>query len=266
MNKPLKKLWNIYTDRLGRTIFHPQYIKKTLEYYAIEKAQKYATGTLVDVGCGRMPYRDVFESGGCTYVGVDHPSVSKLYTPDRKPEIYADAIALPFNRQSVDTVINFQVLNYISEPQKFFHEVSRVLKPGGALVLSAAFLYPLIDVPHDKARYTPDALKEFVKNTDLRIVSMDVYGGFVETWLQYLTFQLFKEIEYLISNRSGILQLAYLGFLAVISPFIIVTANIVVWLKRILFKTTLSKQNYFPLELLLVARKKHEKKTRTRSH
>jgi ArsR family transcriptional regulator len=43
---------------------------------------------------------------------------------------------LPMKDQEVDTVIMNMVLFHIFEPEKSFHEVSRVLRPGGVFLLS----------------------------------------------------------------------------------------------------------------------------------
>src|SRR5579859_4095822 len=95
MNKAIKNSWNSFSDTFGRTIIHPQYIKKNLEYRSIMEIKKHTGEQLIDIGCGRMPYRSELEPVFEKYVGVDHPEISKLYQSKIKPDVLADAHKLP---------------------------------------------------------------------------------------------------------------------------------------------------------------------------
>jgi len=49
--------------------------------------------------------------------------------------VAADASRLPFRSGGVDHIVGVDVLHHLAEPRRFFEEASRVLTPGGAVVL-----------------------------------------------------------------------------------------------------------------------------------
>jgi SAM-dependent methyltransferase len=60
-------------------------------------------------------------------------------------------------------VLCIEVLDHLKEPQKAADELYRILRPGGTLIMTTRFLYPIHSVPHDYLRYTPYMLQEIFK-------------------------------------------------------------------------------------------------------
>lgn len=256
MTKQVKDIWFQFTKIFGRSLLHPQFIKKTIEYNAVKEVQKYGMGKLVDIGCGRAPYKKDLLPFISEYIGVDHPKLSKMYESDSKPDVFADACDLPFKNNSFDTAICFQVLEYIERPEDLFKEVYRVLKPNGKLILSVPLLYPLHDIPYDRARYTKTAIGDFARNAGFTIISLKHLGGFLEFWLQSLCVFLLKSIAGLLRSKKQNFSLIFLPFLIIITPFAVITSNLAVIIFRATQKLFAVRENYFPLEVLLVAEKK----------
>ena len=177
-----KKIWTYFTENLGTTIIHPHFSLLKLQREVIDEVKTYLKSkgrtNLVDIGCGRMPYRSELEPLVSTYIGVDHPEVSKLY-PGSKPEILADAKKLPFKENSFDMALLLKVLEHVDSPEKVIKEASRVLKPNGVLIISVPFFYPLHDMPHDFGRYTESALRYFISCSNLRLVKIKTQGSFL---------------------------------------------------------------------------------------
>lgn len=46
------------------------------------------------------------------------------------------AETIPVDRCSIDAVISFETIEHVPQPEKFIHEVFRVLRPGGTLIIS----------------------------------------------------------------------------------------------------------------------------------
>lgn len=252
----LKNIWFQYTKIFGRSLLHPQFIKKTIEYKAVLMAKKYGYGRLVDIGCGRFPYKKDLSPFISEYVGVDHPKLSKMYDSVDKPDVLADACDMPFQNNSFETAICFQVLEYIEKPESLFKEAHRILKSGGKLILSVPLLYPLHDMPYDRARYTKTAIGDFAKNAGFAVVSLEHIGGFVEFWLQSLSVFLLKSIASLLRPKKQSFSLIFLPFLIIITPFIVIISNLIVIVFRSTNKMFIIGENYFPSEVLLVAEKK----------
>src|SRR5688572_16852316 len=86
----------------------------------------YATGILVDLGCGKVPlygaYKDHVKSNICVdWENTLHknPFLDKSCNLNEK---------LPFGDQEFDTILLSDVLEHIYEPQLLWHEMERILK------------------------------------------------------------------------------------------------------------------------------------------
>ncbi|MSQ87568.1 MAG: class I SAM-dependent methyltransferase [Alphaproteobacteria bacterium] len=58
-------------------------------------------------------------------------------------DLVADAQTLPFTASSFSNVVMFDVLHHIEFPRRFFIEASRVLKPGGRIIMVEPGITPL---------------------------------------------------------------------------------------------------------------------------
>ena len=123
---------------------------------ALERAAPHASGTLLDVGCATKPFAPVLAPRVDRYLGIDLPDSRFVLAgpPERRPDVYGRAEALPFRDASLDTVLGLSMITYLPEPGVFLAEAGRVLRPGGALILEFTQMAPLHDEPHDYFRYT----------------------------------------------------------------------------------------------------------------
>lgn len=250
-----KKIWNLFTERFGRTILHPQFIMLNFTHLAIDELKKKKRGRLVDIGCGRAPYKAELLPFVEKYVGVDSPKTADLYTSGRKPDVLADAKSLPFERGEFDTALMLQVLEYIDRPDQALAETQRVLKEGGALILTSPFMYPIHDYPHDRYRYTESALKDLLRTAGFNRIKVTSHGGFFDFWLQSLNVFLFKRIQDTLDSKKTFVSFVSLFFLALSVPFTVLFTNILSLTFRQL--SGFSKYpNYFPLNYLVTASKK----------
>ncbi len=82
-------------------------------------------------------------------------------------QVRGDAQALPFAGVAFDRVLCTEVLEHLPEPQRAVDEMHRVLKPGGTLLLTTRFLFPLHDAPHDYFRYTKYGLRHLLRRFEI---------------------------------------------------------------------------------------------------
>lgn len=110
---------------------------------------------VLDVGCGAAAYRDLF------------PQMTTLDVAPRegtKVDIVADAHDLSMIPDaSFDVVLCTEVLEHLHTPSRAIAEFHRILKPGGLLLLSTRFIFPLHDVPGDYYRFTKYGLRHLLK-------------------------------------------------------------------------------------------------------
>lgn len=129
-----------------------------------------ARGRLLDLGCGKAPlygiYRGLVDSVTCSdWIDSDHVDVvSDLAQP------------LPFDDAAFDTIILSDVWEHVPDPALVWHEMTRVLTPGGHIVMNVPFFYWLHAHPHDFYRYTSFALSSFVSNNGLELLQLETLG------------------------------------------------------------------------------------------
>lgn len=82
----------------------------------------------------------------------------------RNPDIVGDVCDMPFPDNHFDSVFLIEVLEHVHNPHKAVSEIYRVLKPGGILVFSVPFIFPIHDRPHDYFRYTKYGLQLLLRD------------------------------------------------------------------------------------------------------
>jgi SAM-dependent methyltransferase len=179
----MRQLYKKYSDLLGCTPLHPQFFSKHFLDRQVKRRAKELSGLVFDLGCGFGPYRKYFSHA--VYYGLDYPGYLCSHKAER-PDIFGDLTCLPLADASLDGVLCTQVLEHIDEPVKALAEISRVLKHGGELLLSAPFFYPLHDEPHDYFRYSPHALKHLLSGVSMEVVEIVPQGGFVSLAGEFL--------------------------------------------------------------------------------
>ena len=112
-------------------------------------------GAVLDVGCGRKPYRDFVPATNYVGVDIDTPVTRALASAD----VFYDGRRLPFPDQQFDAVLCSQVLEHVFTPEEFLAEIRRVLRPGGTLLLAVPFVWDEHEQPADFARYSSFGLR-----------------------------------------------------------------------------------------------------------
>ena len=211
----LKNLWDIFTDKYSLSIFHPQYFVKRYENSGVKLAEIYAKGIVVDIGCGRMPYKK--RLGHIKkYIGVDSPVTSKWYNSQNKPDIIADATHIPLQDRSCDTILSLQVLEHLPDPQEALNEMKRLLKRNGILILSTVQTYPLHDDPHDYYRFTKFGLKKILTKAGFRIIRHEEQGNIFVLLCQATNIFLMLQLKYMLEqNYSRYLAILLLPFVLI---------------------------------------------------
>ena len=95
--------------------------------------------------------------------------VSLDISPDRKPDIVGDICEARFEAE-FDVVVMAEVLEHIPRPHVALERVLCALRPGGRLVMTVPFIFPLHDGPHDYFRFTRYGLQYLLRDfTDVTI-------------------------------------------------------------------------------------------------
>jgi len=94
------------------------------------------------------------------------------------PDVIADlSVAWPFKEAVFDLIVSTWVLEHVNNPEPFFREAFRLLKPGGAIVYAVPFLYHKHGSPEDYWRFTDTALLSLAHAASFQHVATYKVGG-----------------------------------------------------------------------------------------
>ena len=134
----------------------------------------HARGALLDLGCGKVPLYAIYAPHVGEVICVD-------WAPGEHIDLSCDlAQPLPFDDARFDTIVLSDVLEHMAEPELVWREMTRVLRPGGKVIMNVPFYYSIHAHPHDYYRYTGFALERFVRVNGLELVALLPVGGLVE--------------------------------------------------------------------------------------
>ncbi len=135
-------------QRIGRAL-SAKLTRVTLDRFIAAHANG---GRTLDLGAQNGPYAAHFPRR----VALDLHQAANIH-------LRGDAHALPFVDAAFDVVLCTEVLEHLVEPQRAVDEMFRVLAPGGQLLLTTRFLFPIHDAPHDYFRYTKYGLRHLLR-------------------------------------------------------------------------------------------------------
>jgi len=98
-------------------------------------------------------------------------------TPDTEPDLCFDLLhGFPLGSNTFDAVLLLNVLEHLKDGRSPLHEIHRVLRPGGTLIIAVPFLYHVHAAPDDFHRYTSSALLSLCLDAGFKTVQIDPHG------------------------------------------------------------------------------------------
>ena len=153
--------------------------------------------------------------------GVEQRIVVNL-DPDVKPDVLADIRDTGLDEAAADCVVLAETLQHVPAPERCIAEAHRILKPGGVVIGSIPFLYPVHRDPTDLIRLGPDGLAELLSEfSGVKIYAMGSFFGVLGLML-----------ERKISSVRTPSILAAIGFAKLIKVSLMITAKILTSLDR----------------------------------
>jgi len=93
---------------------------------------------------------------------------------------------LPIKDRIFDTIILTDVLEHIASPDTLWIEMTRILKPGGKIIIGVPFFHLLHEEPYDYFRYTQFRLKLFCEENNLKVITLYPYGASFEIMIDFI--------------------------------------------------------------------------------
>lgn len=133
---------------------------------------KYATGELLDIGCGNKPYLKWQLEKGCKVTGCDIEQSS-----EQRVDVICKATSIPLHDGIFDTIFSSQVLEHVADHGKMLDECYRLLKPGGHVILSAPMYWEHHEEPYDFFRFTRYGFKHLLESKGFKVLLIKSNGG-----------------------------------------------------------------------------------------
>jgi len=133
----------------------------------------YAHGRCLDIGAGRLAWKNLLSPRVETYISGD------VVLEDPRIDVVLDISSrLPFADESFDTVFCCSVLEHVQRPWEALSELRRILSPGGTLLISLPFILHLHDLPHDYYRFSIYGAEYLAHEAGFEIKKVAINGGF----------------------------------------------------------------------------------------
>jgi len=137
--------------------------------------QEYASGELVDLGCGLAPLYEACKDYVSSHICIDWPNTVHH---QNYIDIYADLCrGLPLRSEIFNTILISDVLEHIANPENLWCEFNRILVKEGLVIANVPFFYWIHEAPYDFYRYTQYSLANFAENSGFKVLLIEATGG-----------------------------------------------------------------------------------------
>ena len=181
-----KRSRHLPEDRIDPSIFQYDYLTlRTLSddiqrlIAALPAAS--AGAVALDLGSDKCPYRALLESRGYTVKTLD-------LTLEHGADYAGTAEETGLPSESFDVVLCTQVIEHCMNPWRALAEAHRILKPGGALIVSAPHVWFYHPHPTDHWRFTQEGMVRLCRDAGLEPVELLAQGGSIVTLFQVVNF------------------------------------------------------------------------------
>lgn len=161
--------------RLAKRVFSPVRLEEAGIRRQVRMFAGRLQGQCLDVGCRSKPYAQEIAPFVSRHYGID--LVRPVHNASTGPDVLGSALALPFREEAFDCVLCTQVLDDVPEPAQALKEWARILRFGGALLLTVPQSWGEHDRPHDFWRFTEDGLRYLLTAAGFEVEVIDRRGG-----------------------------------------------------------------------------------------
>jgi SAM-dependent methyltransferase len=178
-------------------------------------------GKLLDFGCGRKPYRNLF-TNVTAYIGVDIEQETGHDHTNSQVDVFYDGKTIPFDNDTFDSAFCSEVLEHVFNVDEILPELNRVLKKDAQILITVPFCWNEHEVPYDFGRYTSFGIKHLLEKHGFTVIENRKSGRFSQVIYQLSSLYIYEVLKKVIPHKG----LHYLLSLLFIVP-INITGSIV---------------------------------------
>ena len=171
---------------------------------AYYQAKPFIQGDLLELGCGEGRGVELLDPLATSYIGIDKIKDIIDRLEDKYPGYqFMSGVfpPFPFEDNSFDSIVTFQVIEHVKDDEGFVREIHRVLKPGGkALITTPNIKMTLSRNPWHEREYTGDELAALCKKYFGNVEMKGIAGNE-------------KVLEYHERNRASVYKIMRFDFL-----------------------------------------------------
>lgn len=127
-------------------------------------------------------------------------------------DVLGDLLCLPVQNESVDSVICTGVLEHVANPGLAVKEIYRILKPGGRVFFEVPFMQTYHASPQDYYRWTPDGLRQILKDFILLEWHTAAGPGSALAWIFQETMAMTFSMNSTVLYKIGLRIFGYLAW------------------------------------------------------
>lgn len=179
------QLWSIFLN--------PFFLIRRDLFRNIRSLAPQLSGKLIDFGCGRKPYENLFTVD--QYIGLDIEQTGHDHK-NSKVDVFYDGKNIPFPDETFDSLFFSEVLEHVFNVDEVLTEITRVLKPGARALITVPFSWNEHEVPYDFGRYTSFGVQHLLKEKGFRVIEYRKSGHYSRVIFQLSSlyfFELFKK-------------------------------------------------------------------------
>ncbi|HMP71848.1 MAG TPA: methyltransferase domain-containing protein [Kiritimatiellia bacterium] len=180
---------------LGRLMYWARDLRSRALFEALES---HCRGDVLDVG-GWDFFKTIkkrrVEFTSWTILEVDRQSVDLDGQDERIRLQYGDGCAMTYADASFDTVVNIQVLEHVFEPIRMMEEMTRVLKPGGYMILLLPTTSTLHMAPYHYYNFTRYWSEEALARCGLKKIMLKPLGGVWSSMASHLVYFVMQSLR-----------------------------------------------------------------------
>lgn len=158
-------------------------------YRAHHIERRHPPGKVLDIGCGRGLLLNKLRKRGWESLGTELSDEAATYAREKlELPIFTETLEeLRFPDGEFDLVILWHVLEHVHSPRDLLAEVSRILKPGGLLLVAVPNFgswearwsgsgWFHLDVPRHLTHFTPRTLRGVLEGSGLKLWSSNFFS------------------------------------------------------------------------------------------